>query len=389
MDMWVRFRERVLGDNLQLATCQAWQEIGALIKLPEEEAERRLRSMVIDRMDEAAFVRFRNAMVLVNAAYAQRGELVGPEAGHYERFKALRGALENLRKPKDQQPPYTAEEFELSERCNELFNRLAIAMNNAAPGAASQEVVDELAELIEAHRQLLAEASPVNRGRKQAFEAIAEATYASGRAHLILRNYGEAQQRFQSALEAFTDLGDEKNAQASQLQLAGLAILGGDVDAAVRANLEVLTGEKVQGRSLNRAAALISQLTQTVKVGDTFEAAELLTAAMAELAQQLYAYPGTDDIEPAFANWVEAVPSGLQGNDFLRELAQVLQLYAAIYGARTVLEPDSRAERQLQAMPALMNRMFEESLKADADLQQRFTAASARPLAADEMAGAA
>jgi tetratricopeptide (TPR) repeat protein len=366
---------------------KAWREIGALTRLPEDEALQRLQTMVAG-MDEAAFVLFRNAMILVNATYGQRGDLAGTEALQYERFVNLRCALENLRKPKDRQPPYTAEELELSARCNQLFNRLATALNNAAPGVASPAVADELGEIVEEHRKLLAEASPDNRGRRQALEAIAEATYARGRVYLIVRNYREAEGCFQRALEAFTALGDEKDAQASRQQLAGLVNLSGNLDAGMRANLEILTGETGQGRSLSRAAALTSQLVETVRVGDAFEAAKLVKAAIAELERQLYVYPGMEAIEPAFARWIEMVPSGLQGNDFLRELAQVAQLYSAIYGAQATLDPDSRAEQQLRILAALMDPMFEECFQADADLQQRFAAASARPLAADEMAAA-
>jgi hypothetical protein len=87
-----------------------------------------------ERMDEGAFQCFRNAMSLVNAAYMRRSGLEGitaylagpePDAARYNMFLMLRGELENLRKPQDQQPPYSREELGLGAACNALFSRLA------------------------------------------------------------------------------------------------------------------------------------------------------------------------------------------------------------------------------------------------------------------------
>lgn len=406
-DAWARFRQRIIDGNQQAEVLKAWRDIAALTRLPGNESLERLRTIVIDQMDEAAFQLFWNAMILVNATYAQRAGLLGvndpaewqkqlhvyldgsdTDAAQYGRFLTLRCALEEFRKPKELAPPYSAEELELSGQCNELFNRLAIVLIQAAPGAASHDVIDELAEIIGLHRELLVHAKPTNRARRQVLEAIAEATYATGRTHLILKKYGEAERSFQIALEAFEALGASNDAQASRQQLAGISIQSGNVDAAVRANLEVLTGEEGQARSLQRASALVSQLTQTVKVGDAYEADKLLESAVAELERQLYLDPGRDGIERSFAKWVEMVPAGLRGNDFFRELAQVVQLYAGIYGARATLRADELAQDQLRALLALLDPMSEESLNADEDLQQRFLAASAQPLAADSVTAA-
>jgi hypothetical protein len=399
-DGWARFRERIIEGTQQVGTLRAWEEIAALTRLPEQESIDRLKALVNDQMDEGAFLTFRNAMVLVNSVYSQRAGLPGiqdqtewlrrynaylagpdAEAPQYDRYWSLRATLDAIRKPKEQAPPYDAEEFALAEQCNVLFNELAILLIQASPAAASQKVLDALAMLIARYRNLLAETRPENRSRRQVFEAIASATYATGRTHLILKDYPKAKQFFQSALEAYAALGDLQDAQVCRQQLAALSLLGGNVDAAMRANLEVLTAQKEQPRSLDRASALVSQLKQTLNGGDTFEARKLLSLAVAELNRQLYPDPGKEEVDQAFALWIEMIPAGLVGNIFFMELANVTQLYGGILGARATLDLDVRAEEQLRALSAIVDRTFHESLNADEDLQRRFMLANARPLA--------
>ena len=215
-------------------------------------------------------------------------------------------------------------------------------------------------------------------------EAIAQATYALGRVHLILKDYNRATLEFRKALDQFEALNDSFNAQACRQQLAALSTLGGNIDEAMRANLEALTSEKGQGRSLARAAAFIDQLKRTLDTGDQFEARQLLNSAVRELNSQLYPDPHRTGVTECFKSWVEMVPANLRGTDFMNELAQVIRLYSATLGARAILiECSSRAATARARRSA--TRMGEEALKADADLQRRFMDADARPL----LAGAA
>jgi hypothetical protein len=403
-DAWGRFRQRLMADNQQDRYLEEWSRIRRLTQLPPHEALEALRAMIsAERMDEPAFQLFRNAMVLVNAAYTQRAGVGGisdpaewqrrweaycvrpdSDAVPFEAYFRLRVEIDSIRKPRDQQPPYSPDELSLSAACNALYNQLAVALLRAGPGLAAQPVIDTLAQLIRNYQSLLAQSAPENRARRQAREAIAEAQYAAGRTCLILSRYQDARGWFQDALSTFEALGDLNGAQSSRQQLVSLAVVeSGDVDAAVRANLEVLTGDKTNARTLDRATALAAQLRQSLKVGDTFEATALLSATVEALRQQQYLDPGRAPVESYFGQWVESVPGSLEGNDFLRELGQVVQLYAEVYGARAMLSTWPEAGEQLQALSALVNRMGAESLSADRDLQRRFTLASARPLASE------
>ena len=403
-DEWARFRERILEGTQQVEMIKAWDQIAELTRLPQAEAADKLRKLIIDQMDETAFVTFRNAMILVNNTYSRRAGIAnvqdpaewqrrymaylnGPdaEARQYENYWNLRGAMEQLRKPKDQSPAYNQEELDFAAKCNALFNSLAPILIKSSPGSASPELADDLAAIIAKYQDLVANAKPQWRTRRQALEAIAQATYALGRVHLILKDYNRATLEFRKALDQFEALNDSFNAQACRQQLAALSTLGGNIDEAMRANLEALTSEKGQGRSLARAAAFIDQLKRTLDTGDQFEARQLLNSAVRELNSQLYPDPHRTGVTECFKSWVEMVPANLRGTDFMNELAQVIRLYSATLGARAILDSNAQAEQQLRALADLATRMGEEALKADADLQRRFMDADARPL----LAGAA
>jgi tetratricopeptide (TPR) repeat protein len=402
IDAWARFRQRLMDHNQRARYLAEWSNIRGLTELPVEQARVRLRAMVdVESMDEGAFQCFRNAMILINAAYMCRSGLEGItdpvewekryhayltggelDAARYNVFLTLRGELENIRKPQDQQPPYSQEELSFGSECDALFGRLAIAMNRAGPGLASRELIIELRALTEEYGQLLQSARPENRARRQAREAIANATYAIARTYLILGEYSKAEQWFVHALNASETLGDRNGAQDSRRQLAALAVTArGDVDGAMQANLKVLTGNRDQRRTLDRAGALVGQLSLCLKAGDTFEAKKLLTAAVEELELQHYLDPVPEGVETRFGQWVEAVPSALCGNEFLRELAMVVQLYAAVFAAKAQLSEDSWASEQTKALSALVRRMAREEFDAEAEFDRLFTLASIRPLA--------
>jgi tetratricopeptide (TPR) repeat protein len=397
-DPWARYRERIIEGTQQAEMLKAWQVIAELTKLAPSDAVTRLRKLLIDEMDESAFVTFRNAMVLVNNTYAHRAGVADvqdpvewerryiaylrggdPEAPQYENYFHLRAAMDQIRKPKDVSPPYNAEELELGRRCNQLFNSLAFAMDLASPFEASQAVVDKLTVCIEQYRALLGAASPDNRSRRQALEAIAAATYAMGRICAILKDYTASVRHFQSALEQYEALHDALDAQTCRRQLAALRTLTGDVDSAMQANLELLTTSKVQVGSLDRAAALVSQMKQALNANDVFEALHLLESALEQLRP--YPDPFSVGVDEAFAAWTEMVPARLRGTEFASELARIIQLYAETVGARAILTRDAKAAEQAQQMLALAQRCYSETFVADNDLQQRFKAADARPLA--------
>ena len=192
VNAWERFRQRLMEGNIQARYLNEWSKIRALTELPENESRKRLPTMVsVDHMDEAAFQYFRNAMILVNAAYTHRAGLVGitdpvegqrrldaylastePDAARYKTFLTLRVDLEKIRRPQDQSPPYTPEELSLSEACNALFSRLAIAMNKAVPGLASKEVIDALQDVIGDYEKLKDQSKENNRARRQALERV-------------------------------------------------------------------------------------------------------------------------------------------------------------------------------------------------------------------------
>ena len=71
-DEWARFRERILEGTQQVEMIKAWDQIAELTRLPQAEAADKLRKLIIDQMDETAFVTFRNAMILVNNTYSRR-----------------------------------------------------------------------------------------------------------------------------------------------------------------------------------------------------------------------------------------------------------------------------------------------------------------------------
>jgi HPt (histidine-containing phosphotransfer) domain-containing protein len=403
-DAWVRFRQRITEGNQQHELLKAWQTISGLTALPVPESLEQLRKLLIEQMDDHEFQTFRNAMILVNSAYMERAGLVGiqdpaewerrynaylaggdPEARQYENLFHLRVAMDRIR-PHQQSPPYDAEELDLGRRCNELFNKLATVSVRATPRNATPEVARELQVLIDQHRALLADAKPENRARRQVLEAIANLAYTSGRVYLILKDYSKAAESFESALEQFETLNEGSSAQMCRQQLASLRNLAGNVDDALQANLELLTSEANNLSCLDRASALVSQLQQVLNANDKFEGRNLLQSALNEL--KLYPDPHRFGVNPAFATWVEMIPGALKGNDFLRELARVIQLYSATLGARAIIDSDPQAEQELNQMKTLLDRMFKESVIADSDLQQRFTAAAQRPLAARSVATA-
>ena len=285
-----------------------------------------------------------------------------PDAARYKTFLTLRVDLEKIRRPQDQSPPYTPEELSLSEACNALWSRLAIAMKKAGPGLASKEVIDELQDVIGDYEKLKDQSKENNRAHRQALEAIAAAKSAVARTYLILRDYKNAQQWYQAALEAFKALGDQDGAQASQQQLASLRVVeSGDVDAAVRSNLEVLTGEKGQARSFNRAGDLVGQLGQALSVGDVFEATKLRAAAEDELKRQQYFDPGFADVEPIFGNGSKPYRRSPR-DGFLSRIGSSRTALRGRFRSAGHTRAGSRPREQLRALPALMNRMGRESM---------------------------
>lgn len=408
-DVWARFRERILDGTTQVETLKAWRKIAALTELPPNDAFPQLTRMLMEQMDEAAYVIFRNALILVNTVYWERAGLKGiqdpaelqqryvaymngpdVEARQYDNYFQIRAKADELRKPKEQAAPYSAEELEFARQCNEMYNGLALALNRANPAGASPVLIQQLNHQIALHEAALANAKPEIRTRRQAVEAIAQATYAIARVHLILKQYPDAQRHFQSALDQFEALNDTWAARSCRVQLASLSHLQGNLDAAMKANLEVLTARKDQARdSPLRAEALVNQMKQTLNAGDQFEARNLLTSAVTALNGQGYPDPGKVGVDAALALWIEAVPPDRQGIQYAEELAKVMQLYASIASARARLDGDAQAEEQVRTMLRYAVQMQRESLTADADLQKRFTAANARPLLAPDAAAAA
>jgi hypothetical protein len=120
-------------------------------------------------------------------------------------------------------------------------------------------------------------------------------------------------------------------------------------------------------------------MKQELNANDVFEALHLLESALEQLRP--YPDPFSVGVDEAFAAWTEMVPARLRGTEFASELARIIQLYAETVGARAILTRDAKAAEQAQQMLALAQRCYSETFVADNDLQQRFKAADARPLA--------
>jgi hypothetical protein len=406
-NVWQRFRQRLMEGNDQDQYLQDWAILRQVTLLPLEEARVLLKQKVAtENMSDAAYEHFRKAMILVSAAYFHRAGLVGisdlgewqkrysaylagtdPEAKQYETFLSLRLEIDKVREAPQQAAPFSPDELRLGQACSELFSKLAVPLNTG-PGLASQALIDELESLITQYESLLEEADPANRARRQALDAIAEAQYAAGRISLILRDYDQARRWFQESAESFGRLGDQFGLQLCRRQLSSIHILStGDADAELRAALETLTREQVPVGSLDRAQAIVSQISQTVKAGDWFAVKRLIEEAVRELERQ--GYPNDEEQSPdeALKSWIESVPGDLRGNDFLYRLSQVVQLYAGIWGARASLS-EAGADERLAGIRSLVHQLDLESLQADDDLQRRFASASARPLAATQAVAA-
>lgn len=401
--VWDRFRERLMQDNDQAQYLRDWQLLQKMTHSPAEALRRLSEAIATDGMNDTQYQHFRNALTMANAAYAHRAQLVGisdpqewerryraylagpdTEAAQYDTLLNLRGQIDSIRPLPQQAPPFSSEEMRLADACNRLFNsKLAVLLNRASPGASRAELealIGELDGLVAEYRRLLAGTDPGNRARPQALNAIANAQYAAGRASLILKNYQNARAWFQAALQSFENLADKFGIRAARMQLSALEVVSsGDADAAVRANLETLVCGAAPAGLLDRAQALVSQIQQASAAGDWFAVRRLIQETVDELARQNYPSDEKVDAETALASWIEAVPANLMGNDFLEQLAKVITLSAALWGARANLQAPEARER-LARLSQLVQRAFQESLQADGELQRRFTAAAARPL---------
>jgi tetratricopeptide (TPR) repeat protein len=397
-----RFRQRLMNGNDQDQYLREWATWQEITTFPPQEAVERLKQVVaVDKMSDAAYEHFWKSMVLINAAYSQRASLVGvsnleewqnrylayvngsdPEAKQYDNFLMLWSKIGAIRKPPQQAPPFSPDELRFSQACLELSGKLAVLGGKAGPGLASKALIGELKSIIALYESLLREADVTNRARPQALDAIAEAQYCAGRISLIVRDYDQAQEWFQKSLELFDKLGDQSGEQCCRRQLCSLGILStADVDAELRRSLETLTRKQMPAGSLDRAEALVSQIRQSLNADDKFALTPLIQEAIKELKQQGFPDDEKWSLEEALMAWIEGVPANLHGNDFLYRLSQVIQLYAAIWGARATMSEAGAIER-LRGLQSLIQQLGLESFKADNDLQRRFASATARPLVA-------
>ncbi len=412
-DGWARFRERIEAGDDRAPFVHHWRTISALLDLPPDEALERVRAMVED-MDEPAFAVFRNTMLLASSSAFQRAGLdgikdpaeferrlgayratAGSDALRLDRITALRGALDHVRMPAAAQP-YSEEELRFADSCTAIGDRFLAVMKRSSIGTASLEAVDELEAVVADYRALLSAANPANRARRQAEEMLAGAVEQTGIAYALLRRYEDARTWYERALQAYRALEDESGARKCAQRLDALHLLTtADVDDAVRANLESLLRDDAQPGSLDRVAATVGLMGQALDVGDTYQADQLLTAAVAELNAQQYPDPGFDGVECAFAGWVDAVPSSLGGNQFYAVIAKVVQFETAIFGARSMIctntgrpEDAARAHAQLERLGGLIDRMTRESQAASKRIEDEYAELSGPAFAAVGFAGA-
>ncbi|MDP9104892.1 MAG: CHAT domain-containing protein, partial [Candidatus Eremiobacteraeota bacterium] len=384
-----------------------------MLDLPPDEAPERMRE-IVENMDEPAFVVFHNTMLLASSSAFQRAGLNGitdpaeferrvgayratapSDARRFERITALRGALDQIRMPAEA-AAHSEDELRFVDACTAIGDRFLAVMKRSSIGTASLDAVAELEAVVADYRALLSAADPANRERRRAEEMLAGATEQTAITYALLRRYADARTWYEQALQAYRALSDESGARKCAQRLDALHVLTtADVDDAVRTNLESLLRDDAQPGSLDRAVATVGLMSQALEVGDTYQAGELVAAAVGELAAQQYSDPGFDDVQLAFAAWVDAVPSTLQGNPFFAVIAKVVQLETAIFGARSMICTNTgragdaaRAHAQLERLGGLVERMIRESQAASKSIEADFAELSGPAFAAVGFAGA-
>ncbi len=412
-DGWPRFRERIQSGDNRARFVHSWRTISPLLDLPPDQALERMRAIVKD-MDEPAFVVFHNTMLLASSSAFQRSGLNGitdpaeferraaayraaapSDAFRLERITALRTALGQIRIPVAA-APFSEEEQRFADSCTAIGDRFMTVMKRSSIGTASLDDVAELEAVVAGYRALLSAADPANRERRHAEEMLAGATEQTAATYALLRRYEDARSWYEQALQAYRALADESGARKCAQKLDALHQLAtADVDHAVRTNLEALLRDGAQPGSLDRAEATVGLMRQALDIGDTYQADQMLTAAVAELEAQQYHDPGFDEVESAFASWVDAVPATLEGNAFYAVIAKVVQLEAAIFGARSMICTNTgrtgdaaRAHAQLERLGGLIDRMIRESQAASKSVEADFAELTGPAFAAVGFAGA-
>jgi tetratricopeptide (TPR) repeat protein len=117
-------------------------------------------------------------------------------------------------------------------------------------------------------------------------EVRSKALFAAGYAALGQGDYGDASTRFEDALDAYRESGDEAGAAACLAQVGWLSTVRGDLDRAVAASEQSLSIARAHGDSRTASAAISNLAEAAERSGEHDRAGELFDEAL-QLRQEL------------------------------------------------------------------------------------------------------
>lgn len=379
-DAWDRFRERIEQGDPVAPYVKQYRAVAPLLDLPLAEAVEKILALTVT-MDETGFAALHPALTWMSnaAAYsADMDAIDSAEAARYRRLLAIRTAVAEVRVAERQPEPLEATDA-LSEAATELWHRLFAVTQTCFAATTHPSVVDDALAVIDECRRTVSAWDPSSRSTRKIEDTIARATQVVASALATMLRYDEARCRYRESLRTFRAQGNEREANDCARRLRELdALVSGDVDLNVRSNLALLAEMGAAPASLERAKALADLMHEARMINDFFGLRKLLDQTLAELACQNYDDPGLVDVETAFAAWVNAVPSALQGSAFFGALCRVVGLYQMVSSARVALgsrvsaRQAERARMQIDRLAALAVRMNDVANDVQADLNRDF-----------------
>lgn len=408
LDAWQRFRERVVANDTRALHVRNWVLLRSLLDLPQDQLPNQLRETVVP-MDEVAFQSFCDTIALVSTTSWQRAGLVGladqaeftrrldayvasggEETALFYKLTAFRQQLDSVRKS-TLQIPFDAAEHAVFEKGMALGNRLMLAGAAAVPGSATEAALETLWGILAEIRAALADTPLENRMRRVFSDALEAALEVTARCSALLKRFGDAISLYDEACDLYGERGETANAARCRKLAAGVRLeVSGDVDSAVRANLTTLVfGAPRVVAPLDGTKAVVALMQQSIQAGDLFEGGNLLQRALDMQRHCGYADPFDVDIEAAFATWIDAVPTQMEGNDVVAFLSGVVSIYNQLLAGRMAVAQTDRVAIEQHAHAALDNlqklakRLFTESTVAEAELERMWVALSNAPLGPD------